>query len=161
MNSETEKAERAAHAIYDYLRRYGLPKVACLTTCVPNKSDKEHLFQYFNYLCFCASSMKQVTHFLLMRYLARFGKTPFDVVISTPVACLNSRRYGYVCLEEKDSGRSAALVAAIGSAKDVMSREYSILLRIKGSERSDYSDVCSNCVCLDQLDRLDRIFEIR
>ena len=158
--SESEKYTRIRQLIYRYLCDYNLPKIACLSTCAPNKNDKDYLVEYFNYICFCTSSIVQLTQFLLKRYLLRFGKTPFDVVIDTPFSCLQSRRYGYVCIEANDEEFAAELLLNVSHNKGKFSKEYPILIRIKGIKFQEHPELPHNCLYIDKLDETDIVFKI-
>jgi hypothetical protein len=158
--AEGEQYEKMRRLIYQYLCDYNLPKIACLSTCAPSKNDKDYLVEYFNYICYCASSMMQLTQFLLKRYLLRLGKTPFDVVIDTPLSCLQSRRYGYVCIEANDETSASELLFNVSNNKSVFSMEYPILMRIKGIEFQEQVQFPNNCLCIEKLDKTDVVFKI-
>ena len=40
--SESDKYQQIRQLIYGYLCDYSLPKIACLSSCAPNKNDKEY-----------------------------------------------------------------------------------------------------------------------
>lgn len=158
--TESEKYKKMGQLIYQYLCDYNLPKIACLSTCAPNKNDKDYLVEYFNYICFCASSIVQLTQFLLKRYLLRFGKTPFDVIIDTPFSCLKSRRYGYVCIEANDKTLVSELLMNVSNNKSAFSKDYPILMRIKGVEYQQHVHFPPNCLYIEKLDETDNVFKI-
>ena len=102
----------------------------------------------------------QLTQFLLKRYLLRYGKTPFDVVIDTPLSCLKARRFGYVCIEANDEESASKLLLNVSNSKNVFSKEYPILMRIKGVEFQDQIQFPHNCLYVEKFDETDIIFKI-
>lgn len=158
---ESENCRRMGQLIYQYLCDHNLPRIACLTTCAPTRHDKDYLVEYFNYICFCASSRVQLARFLLRRYLLRLGRTPFDVVIDTPLSCLLSRRFGYVCVETDDPAFVSELLLGISDHRRAVAREYPILLRVKGRGFADSLRLPSACLLLEEFDETDTVFEVK
>lgn len=157
---EKDKYDKIKHIIYGYLCDYNLPKIACLSTSAPNKYDKDCLYQYFSYICYCSSSLKQYTNFLLKRYLLRLGKTPFDVVISTPLTCLETRRYGYVHIAINEQSFARDFLTSASNSKSTISKEFSILIRVDGVECESGKYLPQNCVIVEQLDNRDCVYKI-
>lgn len=157
---ENDKYEKIKRIIYEYLCEYNLPKIACLSTPAPTKYDKDYLYEYFSYICYCSSSLMQYTNFLLKRYLLRVGRTPFNVVISTPLACLQARRYGYVHIATNEQRFARDFLTSASDLKSSLSKEFSILIRIDGVECESSKYLPQNCLIVENLDNQDSVYKI-
>lgn len=159
--SEGEKYNEIGRIIHQYLVENNLPKIAFLTNCLPSWNDKNYLLQYFNYICFCASSIFQASQFLLSRYFLRYRKTPFDVVIKTPYSCMLSRRYGYSCLELSNGKAVNDLIYAISENKSIISGNFPIIMRIKCLHEKFDINLPSNCILEKRFDEADIMLQVK
>ena len=157
---EDKKYKEIGQIINSYLRKNHLPKIAYLTNCLPNRYDKDYLFEDFNYICFCASSVTQMSQFLFKRYLLKYGKMPFDVVISSPKSCLLSRQYGYVFLHIENIRSGQELVDFVSQNKNQISCTYPILLRINWVSGMDGIRYPQNCIVEKKWEEADIVLQI-
>jgi hypothetical protein len=159
--TEDGKYEEIRSLIYDYLKEYSLPKIACLTNYAPDQYTKDYLVEYFNYICYCASSKSQRKAILHDRYLLAIGKTPFDICINTPFSCLQDRPYGYVSLKMDNKAAALELIKNTSNNKDDINIDYPILLRMKGLYVGFEEGLPENCILEKRLGETDVVFRIK
>jgi hypothetical protein len=159
--AENNISKEIGNIITGYLKEYNLPKIAYLTNCFPTRQDRECLFEDFNYICFCASSVIQMSHFLLMRYFVKYGKTPFDVVIDSPRSCLCLRQFGYVYFKVSDIGEAQELALYVSNNKKEISSNYPILFRLAWDKGVSEIKYLSNCNLEKQFGEADILLRIR
>ncbi len=144
----------------DYLSEHHLPKIACVTNCLPSREERRNLATFFNYVCFCASSRRRKVEMLFLAYLFGYRAIEYDVVVMDVEECLVRRQFSYACLGASTSARAKEILQYVAATKQSINRNYPVVVRMLCDDLDENIQLPGNIAVRAILSTGDLIYEV-